>query len=82
MKVAAIQHDIAWEQPERTRENVRPLIAKAAADGARLIVLAEMFATGFSMEPDNPLLDDFLLSLAFCTMARFCRYSITRKKSA
>src|SRR5439155_18204568 len=53
MRVAAIQHDIAWEQPERTREHVRPMIAKAAADGARLIVLAEMFATGFSMEPER-----------------------------
>jgi len=53
MRVAAIQHDIAWEQPERTRDHVRPLIAKAAADGARLIVLAEMFATGFSMQPER-----------------------------
>jgi len=53
MRAAAIQHDIAWEQPERTREHVRPLIAKAAADGARLIVLAEMFATGFSMQPER-----------------------------
>ena len=53
MKVAAIQHDIAWEQPERTREHVRPMIDKAAADGARLIVLSEMFATGFSMQPER-----------------------------
>ena len=53
MKVAAIQHDIAWEQPELTRERVRPMIARAAAEGARLIVLAEMFATGFSMEPER-----------------------------
>jgi predicted amidohydrolase len=53
MRVAAVQHDIAWEQPERTREHVRPLIAKAAADGARLIVLSEMFATGFSMHPER-----------------------------
>jgi len=53
MRVAAIQHDIVWEQPEQTREHVRPLIAKAAADGARLIVLAEMFATGFSMQPER-----------------------------
>ena len=29
------------------------MIAKAAADGARLIVLAEMFATGFSMQPER-----------------------------
>jgi predicted amidohydrolase len=53
MRVAAIQHDIAWEEPERTREQVRPLIGKAAADGARLIVLSEMYATGFSMQPER-----------------------------
>lgn len=51
MKVAAIQHDIQWEQPEATHKAVRPLIEQAAAAGARLVVLSEMFATGFSMDP-------------------------------
>jgi predicted amidohydrolase len=53
VKVAAIQHDIVWEEPERTREQVQPMIADAAAQGARLIVLSEMYATGFSMHPDR-----------------------------
>ena len=53
MKVAAIQHDIVWEDAEATRKNVAPLIAQAAAAGARLIVLTEMFATGFSMQPER-----------------------------
>jgi predicted amidohydrolase len=53
MKVAAIQHDIVWEHPEQTREHVRPMIAKAAGDGARLIVLSETYATGFSMRPER-----------------------------
>ena len=53
MKVALVQHDIVWEDAEATREHVRPMIARAAADGARLIVLAEMFATGFSMQPER-----------------------------
>jgi predicted amidohydrolase len=53
MKVGLIQHDIVWEDAEATREHVRPMIAKAAADGARLIVLSEMFATGFSMHPER-----------------------------
>lgn len=53
MKVAAIQHDIVWEDPDATRERVRPLINKAAGDGARLIVLSEMYATGFSMRPER-----------------------------
>ena len=53
MRVAAIQHDIVWEQGEQTRARVRPMIAEAAAGGARLIVLTEMYATGFSMEPER-----------------------------
>jgi predicted amidohydrolase len=53
MRVAAVQHDISWEEPEQTRERVTPLVARAAADGARLIVLPEMFATGFSMRPER-----------------------------
>ncbi|WP_375504043.1 nitrilase-related carbon-nitrogen hydrolase [uncultured Jatrophihabitans sp.] len=53
MKVAAIQHDITWEHPETTREHVTPMIAAAAAGGAQLIVLPEMFATGFSMRPER-----------------------------
>jgi predicted amidohydrolase len=53
MKVALVQHDIVWEDAAATREHVRPMIAKAAADGARVIVLSEMFATGFSMQPER-----------------------------
>jgi predicted amidohydrolase len=53
VKIAAVQHDIAWEDAAATREHVRPMIAKAAGDGARLIVLTEMFATGFSMRPER-----------------------------
>ena len=53
MKVAAIQHDIDWEDGAATRKRVTPLIAQAAAAGARLIALTEMYATGFSMWPDR-----------------------------
>jgi predicted amidohydrolase len=53
MRVAAVQHDIVWEDADQTRARVRPRIAAAAADGARLIVLPEMFATGFSMRPER-----------------------------
>ena len=52
--VAGIQHDIVWESPE---ENfVAPGAddrAAAAAAGARLVVLTEMFSTGFSMKTDR-----------------------------
>jgi len=49
MKIAAIQSDIAWEDPEANFERLRPRVAEAAAAGARLVVLPEMFACGFSM---------------------------------
>lgn len=58
MKVAAVQHDIVWEDAAATRERMRPLIARAAGDGARLIVLPEMYATGFSMRPERVAEDE------------------------
>ncbi len=53
MKVAAVQHDIVWEDAEATRKRLVPLVAQAAAAGARLIALTEMYATGFSMHPER-----------------------------
>jgi predicted amidohydrolase len=50
MRIAAIQHDIAWEDRDTTLSQLTPQVAVAAATGARLVTLTEMFATGFSME--------------------------------
>jgi predicted amidohydrolase len=58
MKVAAVQHDIVWEDPTATFDLVRPMIDDAAARGAELIVLSEMFATGFSMVPERVAEDE------------------------
>ncbi|MGI8720743.1 MAG: carbon-nitrogen family hydrolase [Geodermatophilaceae bacterium] len=49
MKIAAIQHDITWEDKDANFAHLRPQIAAAADKGARLVALTEMFATGFSM---------------------------------
>ncbi|MEX2550890.1 MAG: nitrilase-related carbon-nitrogen hydrolase [Nitriliruptoraceae bacterium] len=49
MKVAAVQHDIVWEDRAATLAHLAPQVARAAAGGAELVVLTEMFATGFSM---------------------------------
>mgnify|MGYP003394219152 CR=1 FL=1 len=49
MKVAGLQHDISWEDAPGTLERVEALVGDAATQGARLLVLPEMFATGFSM---------------------------------
>jgi predicted amidohydrolase len=53
MKVAAIQHDVIWEDAPATQAHVAPMIAEAVGDGARLVVLTEMYATGFSVETDR-----------------------------
>jgi len=53
MKVAAIQHDIRWEDAEATRAHLESLITQAAAQRPDLIVLSEMYATGFSMQTDR-----------------------------
>lgn len=50
MKVAAIQHDIVWEDPSANFARLAPRVADAAAAGAHLAVLAEMYSTGFSMD--------------------------------
>ena len=53
MKVAAVQHDICWEEPAATTEHLTPMIAGAAGTGARIIVLTEMYSTGFTMAPER-----------------------------
>jgi predicted amidohydrolase len=53
MKVAGIQHDVVWEDGPATRSRLDPQLEAAAGAGARLVVLTEMFPTGFSMEPER-----------------------------
>jgi len=53
VKVALIQHDIVWEDPDANFERLAPLIAEAAGQGARLAVLTEMYSTGFSMAAER-----------------------------
>jgi len=44
--------DLAWEAPEANLARAEVHIAHAAAEGAGLVVLPEMFATGFSMRAE------------------------------
>jgi predicted amidohydrolase len=53
MKVAVIQHDIVWEDRDATLARIEPRVAAAFDGGAELVVLPEMFAVGFSMEPNR-----------------------------
>jgi predicted amidohydrolase len=61
VRVAAIQHDIVWEDRDATLARLEPQVRRAAAANARLVAVTEMFATGFSMRthhtaepPDGP----------------------------
>ncbi len=70
MRIAAIQHDIVWADREANFARLRPLVTEAARGGAGLVVLTEMFSTGFVTdrpdigEPIDGPSSTFLSSLA------------------
>jgi predicted amidohydrolase len=53
MRIAALQCDVVWEDPEANFARLEPWIAAAAATGARLLALPEMYACGFSMATER-----------------------------
>ncbi len=53
MKVVGIQFNIAWEDPVANLLWVRGLASQARDRGAELLVLPEMFGTGFSMAAES-----------------------------
>jgi omega-amidase len=53
VRVAVVQHDIIWEDPAANHARLAPMVETAVAGGARLIILTEMYATGFSMAPER-----------------------------
>lgn len=50
LRVAAVQHDIVWNDREANFERLAPLIAAASAGGAGLVMLTETFSTGFGFD--------------------------------
>jgi predicted amidohydrolase len=53
LTIAAVQHDIVWNDPAANFERLAPKIAGAAASGAGLVLLTETFSTGFGFDdPD------------------------------
>jgi omega-amidase len=70
MKIIGLQIDTRWEDKEANHANVSALVAEAAPPENSLIVLPEMFATGFSMnvgavaEDRNRATQAFLSGLA------------------
>ena len=49
-QIALLQIDIAWEDVAENHRRAARLLGEAAAGGARLAILPEMFSTGFSMD--------------------------------
>ena len=70
MEVLGFQFDITWQDKTANFARVRSLVEAAAPDPGSLLVLPEMFATGFSMdvgavaEAESGATSDFLASLA------------------
>jgi len=52
LRLALIQMDITWHDREANQASARKLATRARDDGARVIVLPEMFSTGFSMDTE------------------------------
>ena len=51
MRIAAVQHDIVWEDRDANFARLAPQVARAVGAGAELVLLSETFSTGFSMTP-------------------------------
>lgn len=52
MKVALIQSTLVWENPTANRKNLEGKI-RSISEKVDLVVLPEMFTTGFSMQPEK-----------------------------
>jgi len=70
MNVYAYQLDIAWEDKGANFQKVREWTSRSEPQSGSLLVLPELFATGFSMdgqslqEPEDGLTESFLKELA------------------
>jgi omega-amidase len=69
MRIAAVQHDIVWEDRAANFGRLASWVARATGAGAELVLLSETFSTGFSMtpgigEPEGGPSSEFLLGQA------------------
>ena len=53
VRIAAVQHDIEWNDRDANFDHLAPMIAAAAGAGAQLVLLTETYSTGFAVDvPD------------------------------
>ena len=71
LRVAAVQHDIVWNDRAANFEHLTPIIAGAVNSGAGLVLLTETFSTGFGFgdpelitEPEGGSSSQFLADQA------------------
>ncbi len=53
LRVALGEYDIGYQQPDASLDRASVCVARAAAAGARLVLLPEMCSTGFTMDPET-----------------------------
>ncbi len=53
LRLAAVQHDIVWNDRAANFERLAPKIGGAVASGAQLVLLTETFSTGFGFGADG-----------------------------
>ncbi len=53
LRVALGEYDTGWHQPDGSLNRAGICVERAASTGARLVVLPEMCATGFTMTPEQ-----------------------------
>ncbi len=53
LRIAAVQHDIVWNDRDANFERLAPMIRGAVTSGAGLVLLTETFSTGFGFGTDG-----------------------------
>ena len=51
LKIALVQFDIAWENPGENMRRIEKLMGQSS--DLDLVILPEMWSTGFTMQPDK-----------------------------
>lgn len=74
MKISVIQYDISWEDKHVNFRRIEDLLSTLAA-GTELVILPEMFTTGFSMNPqklcEEPLSETYKWMLKISSERKF-----------